>query len=459
MKRKGKRWKLTGFLLLGLFCVLWYLASAVCGDSAKDAKSGSTETQTVSQSEERKEIETEAETRLETEPESEIGVFDVEEPQTDSVPEADSMPAKAAAADLADTADGQTFEREVRDILERMTLEEKTAQLFMITPEALLGIADVTAAGEMTEAALRQYPVGGLIYFENNLISEEQVRTMLKNVQAYSEEITGLPLFLGVDEEGGTVARISGRGFDVPSIEDMAKIGAARDYERAKETAGQIGAYLKKFGFNVDFAPCADVLTNPENTVVARRSFGADAEMAAEMTGIQIKELQKQGVSAVPKHFPGHGATSGDSHQGYAYTEKTLEELFLQELLPFQRAIEAQTDFIMVGHIACPAVTGTDAPASLSPYLITEVLQKQMGFAGLVITDALNMQAIQQMYDAGQAAKMALQAGVDILLMPADFSGAYAAVLQAVRDGEIPEERIDASVQKIIRLKWKKKKA
>lgn len=341
----------------------------------------------------------------------------------------------------------------VEEILNGMSIEQKVAQLFFITPDALTGVGSVTASGEMTREALQQYPVGGLIYFENNLLSREQTQGMLSSVQEFSREITGLPLFLGVDEEGGSVSRISGRGFGVPDIEDMAQIGAAEDYDRAEETGRIMGGYLHELGFNMDFAPCADVLTNPENTVVARRSFGSDANLVADMISRQICAMQQEQICAVPKHFPGHGATSGDSHNGYAYTDKSLEELYSRELIPFQRAIDERVQMIMVGHIACPNVTGSDIPASLSEYMITNVLRTRMGFQGLVITDALNMGAIQEAYTSAQAAITALHAGVDLLLMPADFQSAYYGVIQAVNSGEISEERIDESVRRIIRLK------
>lgn len=339
------------------------------------------------------------------------------------------------------------------EYLDNMTIEEKVAQLFFITPDALTGVSNVVAAGDITEEALKQYPVGGLIYFENNLLSWEQTQEMLCNVQKYSRECMGLPLFLGVDEEGGSVARISGRRFGISAIEDMAIIGANRDYERARETAHLIGNCLCQLGFNIDFAPCADVLTNPYNEVVVRRSFGNDAGVVADMVSIQLSAFHEEGVYGVPKHFPGHGATSGDSHNGYAYIEKSLEELCKEELIPFQRAIDEDVDIIMVGHIACPDITESDTPASLSQYMITDVLRNKMGFDGLVITDALNMSAIQQMYTASQAAVAALCAGADLLLMPADFYSAYHGVLQAIQNGEISEERINESVKRILQLK------
>ena len=271
-----------------------------------------------------------------------------------------------------------------------------------------------------------------------NLESESQVREMLENVQTYSRERLGLPVFTGVDEEGGTVTRIGGRGnFDVPWVGDMRDVGSTGDSALAYETGVTLGTYLRDLGFNVDFAPDADVLSNPENEVVRYRSFGSDPALVAEMAAAELKGLKEQGVLGCYKHFPGHGATAGDTHAGYAYTDKTLEELMSCELIPFQRGVEEGVSMIMAGHISLPSVVGDDTPASLSSTMITEVLRGQMGYDGIVITDAMNMGAISQSYSSGEAAVRAILAGADMILMPGDFSSAYAGVLEAVENQTI----------------------
>lgn len=364
--------------------------------------------------------------------------------------------------------------------LEMMTLEEKVAQLFVVVPEALVNAAgepaveQVTAAGERTKEALQEYPVGGLIYMGNNLISAEQTSSMLRDVQEFSMDISGLPLFLCVDEEGGTVARISGKeGFDIPAIVDMAEIGKMQDagtakgnlgetagetaYKTAYETGVQIGAYLSALGFNLDFAPVADVWSNPENTVVKRRSFGSDAAIVSNLALALSDGLTSQGVYSTFKHFPGHGATAGDTHEGYAYTSKTLEELRACELVPFQAAVDAGADFIMAGHISLPEILGDSTPASLSSEMMTGVLREEMGYDGIIVTDALNMGAVVQHYTSAEAAVKALQAGADLLLMPENFEEAYQGVLAAAEEGRISQERIDASVRRILEVKLKRK--
>ncbi len=349
----------------------------------------------------------------------------------------------------------ESEEYELEERLQSMTLEEKVAQLFIILPESLVeSTGPVTAAGELTRNAFQDIPVGGFIYLGSNLESAGQVKTMLSHIQDISRERLNLPAFLSVDEEGGRVARIGGSGrFDVPVIGSMSEIGESGDKDRAYRTGAEIGAYLSALGFNLDFAPIADVLSNPDNTVVKGRSFGSDPENVSALALSLANGLHDQGVLSVYKHFPGHGATAGDTHNGYAFTEKTIEELQSCELIPFRDGIRAGIPCIMVGHFSLPQVTGDNLPASLSPAVITGLLREEMGFDGIVITDALNMGAIAQQYSSAEAAILALKAGNDILLMPADFKSAYQGVLDAVARGELTTERIDESVRRILRIK------
>lgn len=342
----------------------------------------------------------------------------------------------------------------IREQISQMTLEQKTAQLFIITPEALTGYDAVTQAGEATYEALKEYPVGGLIYFSQNLQNPEQLKEMTRKTQEYAARLHMPPLFLSVDEEGGTIARIANHaGFQVPHVDTMAEIGDTKDPSNAYEAGALIGTYLAEYGINLDFAPDADVLTNPSNTVVKDRSFGSDPQLAADMAQAYIKGLEAHHVYGTPKHFPGHGATEGDSHKGFAYTYKNWEELEKSELVPFARLIQDHTPFIMAGHISLPNITGDDTPSSLSPQVLTGYLRGSMGYDGIIITDALNMGAIENNYPSGQAAVMTLKAGADLLLMPGDFKEAYDAVIHAVHTGELTEERIDQSLMRILKVK------
>lgn len=344
-----------------------------------------------------------------------------------------------------------------RNILNSMTTEEKAAQIFFVTPEAITGVQTVTAAGDATKAALEKYPVGGLVYFSANLISPEQTRTMLANTWAYSQEVMKVPVYLGVDEEGGTVARVaSNPAFSVTQYQGMRAIGDTGDPSQAYQAAQTISSYLKDLGFNMDFAPDADVITNPENKVIGNRSFGTDPQLVGDMVSAAVKGFRDQAMASCIKHFPGHGGTKGDTHEGYAYTDRTVEQMESAELVPFRSGIEAGVEFIMASHISAPNTPAGDTPASLSSYMLTDLLREQMGYQGLVITDAMNMGAISQQYSSAQAAVQAFQAGADMILMPENFTEAYNGILQAVQSGQITQERLDTSVLRILETKLEK---
>lgn len=361
----------------------------------------------------------------------------------------------------AEKMDEKLLQTKIDQLINEMTPEEKAAQLFIILPEALMDdVSTVTAAGKATQSAINEIPVGGFIYMEGNLESEKQVKEMLGNVQKYSIDRIGIPMFLTVDEEGGTVTRISGTGkFDVPNIGDMSDIGAQGDCEKTYDVGVSMGQYLGDLGFNVDFAPDTDVLTNPDNQVVKRRSFGENPEVVSDMAFAVRKGLEEHGVYAVYKHFPGHGMTEGDTHEGYAYSNKTLEEIEECELLPFKRGIEENVPFIMVGHISTPKITGDNLPASMSKYMMTDLLREQMGYEGIIITDAMNMGAIVQKYSSAEAAVKSLEAGADIILMPEDFKSAYNGVLKAMKDETLSEEHVDESLKRILYVKFQMKMA
>lgn len=370
----------------------------------------------------------------------------------------ESEPPAAAQGDLG-ASQGELsgeviLEGQVQEKIASMSLEEKVAQLFIITPEALTGSPAATQAGDATREAFGRYPVGGLIFFGENIQSEQQVSEMLEKQQAYSRERIGLPLFLSIDEEGGQVTRVaSAPGIEVETFPDISEIGASQDVGQAYRLGEAVGAYLSRMGFNLDFAPVADVLTNPDNTVVKRRSYGSDPQMVAEMVIGNLKGLKQRQVHGCVKHFPGHGATLGDTHEGYSYTDKSWEELKGADAVPFQESISWGVDFVMVGHISLPQVTGNDIPASLSPSVVGGLLREEMGYHGIVLTDALNMKAISGQYTSAQAAVQAILAGNDMVLMPLDFKGAYQGVLDAVENGTITLERLEESLSRILKVK------
>ena len=337
-----------------------------------------------------------------------------------------------------------------------LTLEQKVGQLFIVRPDALdLTLSQetindthadgVTAVTNDMRKTLQQYPVGGICQFGKNIESPSQLARFNADLQAAS----ATPLLIAVDEEGGLIARLANSdAFNLPRYASAAAVGASGDPEDAREMGQTIGSYLKTYGFNMDFAPDADVNTNPDNPIIGERAFSSDAATAAQMAAAAADGLRENGILPTLKHFPGHGDTAEDSHTDLAVTYKTREELENCELLPF--AADTGLHAVMVGHIAVPNVTGDMTPATLSPTLIGMIPDAENA---LIVTDSLAMDAITAAYTPGEAAVLAIQAGCDVLLMPNSLPEAYAAVLDAVQNGTISEARLDQSVNKILHYK------
>lgn len=337
----------------------------------------------------------------------------------------------------------------IEDNISNMTLEDKVAGLFIVTPEALTGVGTATQAGDGTRDALSEYAVGGLIYFDQNILDKEQITEMLSSTISMSK----YPIFLAVDEEGGSVSRVAKSGIDVIQVGDMAQIGASGDASQAYEAGLNIGTYLKELGFNLDFAPVADVAVS-EDSALGDRSFGSDTQLVAEMVSNAVDGIEGTGVSSCLKHFPGLGDTTEDTHDGRVETAKTLDEMRESDFIPFKAGIEAGADFVMVSHVTVAAVEEDAVPSSLSKTIMTDVLRNELGFQGVIVTDALNMGAISEYYTSEEAVIMAVDAGADMLLMPDDFVASYNALLTAVQEGTISEERIDESLRRIYRIKY-----
>ena len=346
--------------------------------------------------------------------------------------------------------------------ISEMTLREKVGQLFMIRPDTLeerFGPAELedndrigtTKVTEEMREVYAEYPCGGFALFRKNILAPSQLKGFTEKLHGIGE----IPPLLAIDEEGGRIARIANHptSFGVKKFPTMEEIGAAGDPEKAYELGKTIGDYLTAFGLDIDFAPVADVNTNPDNVVIGNRAFGSDPELAARMVSKVVEGLHDAGVLSCVKHFPGHGDTAADTHTGYAETQKTWEQIDACEMIPFRAGIEAGTDLIMTAHIAAPNVTGSKEPGSLSYLLLTEKLRGELGFDGVIITDALAMGAIHEHYGSAEACIAALQAGVDILLMPYDYFEAFDGVMKAVEEGTISEARIEESVCRVLKLK------
>ncbi len=336
-----------------------------------------------------------------------------------------------------------------------MTLEQKVAQLFIVTPEALVeGVSQVTQAGDMTREGVTAHPVGGIVYFAQNLLDPEQTTTMLANVKQFYADAGNVAPFIAVDEEGGTVVRVAdNEAFGAQDVGDASALGSAGDTEAAKRAAEQIADYLMPLGFNLDFAPVADVVDPLRSDTMGLRSLSSDAAVAADMVRAEVEGFRDKKMLCCAKHFPGIGAAAGDSHEGAITIEATNEELETVDLVPFRAAIEAGVPMIMVGHVSLPNIVGDSTPAPLSSAVVQGMLRDSLGYTGIIVTDSLSMGAITDYYTPAEAAVAALKAGCDIPLMPERLDEAYQGVLSAVQVGELTEERLDESLTRILTAK------
>ena len=333
----------------------------------------------------------------------------------------------------------------VDETLAGMTLHEKVCQMMFVTPEELTGEDDVTVAGDATRQALENYPVGGIVYFAKNLESQDQVKEMIDNSQKYSS----IGLFVATDEEGGVVNRL----MDTVGTTYIGSMYYYKDDgdETAYENAYTIANDMSALGFNLDFAPVADVWSNPDNTVIGERAYSDDYAQAAELVGNAVKGFNDGGVMCTLKHFPGHGDTAEDSHYSSAYVHRTKEEIMADEMQPFRTGIDAGAELVMVGHLIVPDID--ELPSTLSYKIATGILRDELKFEGVVITDSFEMESIADNYSVDDAVVMSVKAGMDMILQPKDMASAVNSIEQAVADGELSEDRIDESVRRILTLK------
>lgn len=333
----------------------------------------------------------------------------------------------------------------VDETLAGMTLHEKVCQMMFVTPEELTGEDGVAVAGDATRQALENYPVGGIVYFAKNLESQDQVKEMIDNSQKYSS----IGLFVATDEEGGVVNRL----MDTVGTTYIGSMYYYKDDgdETAYENAYTIANDMSALGFNLDFAPVADVWSNPDNTVIGERAYSDDYAQAAELVGNAVKGFNDGGVMCTLKHFPGHGDTAEDSHYSSAYVHRTKEEIMADEMQPFRSGIEAGAEFVMVGHLIVPDID--EVPATLSYKIATGILRDELKFEGVAITDSFEMESIADNYSVDDAVVMSVKAGMDMILQPKDMASAVNSIEQAVADGELSEDRIDESVRRILTLK------
>jgi beta-N-acetylhexosaminidase len=328
--------------------------------------------------------------------------------------------------------------------LSRMSVEEKIGQLFILRlPWQTLYV------NEAVENLFETIAPGGIILFSDNAGTAQQIQGLTAQLQ----EISCVPLFIAVDEEGGRVSRV-GRFFSNGAASSAYEIGQSLYPDAlAFETGIYIAHELAILGINMNFAPVADIWSNPENTVIGNRAFGQNANAVAPLVEAMVNGLREGGIMPVIKHFPGHGDTYEDSHYQLAIFRSNFESWLNNERIPFESGINANAHGVMTGHIATPQINDSgNLPATFSTYW-HDILRNELGFDGLIITDALEMRALTNNFSCGEIALNAFLAGADILLMPLNHAEAFQALLHAFETGIFDEERLNDSVRRILRAK------
>ncbi|MFE4450307.1 glycoside hydrolase family 3 protein [Streptomyces sp. NPDC056796] len=374
-----------------------------------------------------------------------------------------ALPGAAQAAPRV-SASGTSTDSRLRRLIARMSLEEKVGQLFVMrvyghsatSPDQADIDANLDEIGVRNAAELiSTYHVGGIIYFAwaHNTRDPHQIADLSNGIQrAGLSGPTPLPLLVSTDQEHGIVCRVGEPATLLPGAMALGAGGSRAD----ARTAGRIaGAELAALGINQNYAPDADVNVNPANPVIGVRSFGSDPDAVAGMVTAQLKGYQSSGIASTAKHFPGHGDTSTDSHTGLPVIRHTREQWAELDAPPFRAAVAAGIDSIMTAHIVVPALDPSEDPATLSRPILTGILREELGYDGVVVTDALGMEGVRTKYGDERVPVLALLAGVDQLLNPPDLKVAWNAVLNAVKGGEISEARIEESILRILRLKMR----
>ncbi|WP_329573296.1 glycoside hydrolase family 3 protein [Streptomyces sp. NBC_01361] len=364
----------------------------------------------------------------------------------------------------ADDASRKDKDARLKQLISRMSLEEKVGQLFVMRvyghsatdPDQADIDANLAEIGVRTAAELiDKYKLGGIIYFTwaHNTRDPHQIADLSNGIQrAGLAQPSRIPLLISTDQEHGIVCRV---GEPATLFPGAMAIGAGGSRSDARTLGRIAGAELRAVGIRQNYAPDADVNINPANPVIGVRSFGADPEAVAGLVAAEVKGYQSSDIASTAKHFPGHGDTATDSHFGFPIITHTREQWQQIDAPPFKAAIAAGIDSIMTAHIMVPDLDGSGDPATLSHPIMTGILRQELGFEGLIVTDSLGMQGVRDKYGDDRVPVLALKAGVDQLLNPPSLEVSWNAVLDAVKNGELTEARLDESILRVLRLKEK----
>ena len=368
---------------------------------------------------------------------------------SDEVTDADSSDDTASdQTDAAETEDAEAvLEEMVASQIAGMSIEQKVAALFFVTPEQLIGIeTPVTEVGSSVSEKLNQYPVGGIVLKADNIASAEGLSEMVSNLQVFTQN----SLFIGISDEGGGDSPFITSGISENVIASQKEIAESLGNTGAYSAGISLGSELKQFGFNVDFAPLADVSLKA-GSIAEERGFGKDAATNAELARNVVKGLTDQSIF-------GYGDATQEGNGGQIVSQRTRDDL-KEEYAPYQEAIDAGAKFLMISHVSLPKIRGDKRPASLSPEIITDIVREEWGYDGIVITDYMDKSCIYQKYTYAEAAVGAIEAGADMILSTKNFVKSYNGILDAVKKGQLTEERIDQSLTRIYKVKFASKVA
>lgn len=348
----------------------------------------------------------------------------------------------------ADLSEEELLEEKVAQKIAGMSIEQKVAALFFVTPGQLMGTESiVTTVGSSFGERILEYPVGGIVLDNSNITTGDELSVLISNIRMYGQD----DIFIGVTNEGGEASPFVASGITENIISSKKEIGESLGASGAYSAGISLGSELKQYGFDVNLAPSVDVSLKA-GSVAERNGFGTDMTTTAELGKNMISGMVDQKIHAAVGFFPSYGDVTHSGESGQVTSQRSLEDL-KKESQPYLDAIDAGAEFVMVSHVGLPRVRGDNRPASLSPEIITDIIRTEWEYDGIVITDYMNRSCMYQKYTYAEAAAGAIEAGADMILSPKNFEKSYNGILDAVKNGKITEERIDESLTRIYRVK------
>ena len=378
----------------------------------------------------------------------------VEEPEpvvseNEVTEEPEEEPEEALPVEVTDEMKAELLEEYIAGQIANMTLEQKVAGLFFVTPEELTGESSVTIGGSTLNGVLNEYPVGGLYLTESNMESPEQLKEMIFNIKSFTHN----EMFIGISEIGGEGSPLVASGLSEAVISSQPTLGESEDNSGAYMAGIAIGNQMNEYGINTVIGPLADIALE-EDGFTSADSFNSDPARVKDLVRNTVHGIEDQNVNCCVKFFPGYGDVAKSPENSRPTSDRTKEDIVEKDYPIYDDAIDGGADFVMVSQIAYDSITG-DVPACLAPEVVTEMLRGELEYDGIIITDNLDTRSIVMHYKHADMAVMAIQAGADMLFCSGDFKKAYNGILEAVADGDITEERINESIYRIYRVKYR----